>query len=41
LNDPATADRMAHEGRRRVAERFGADRMVADHLALYRELLGT
>ena len=39
LDDPATADRMAQEGRRRVAERFGADRMVADHLALYRELL--
>jgi glycosyltransferase involved in cell wall biosynthesis len=41
LNDPATAERLAHEGRRRVAERFGADRMVADHLALYRELLAT
>jgi glycosyltransferase involved in cell wall biosynthesis len=39
LNDPATADRMAKEGRRRVVGRFGADRMVADHLALYRELL--
>jgi hypothetical protein len=35
------AERMATEGRRRVAERFGADRMVADHLALYRELLAT
>jgi glycosyltransferase involved in cell wall biosynthesis len=41
LNNPATAYNMAHEGRRRVAEHFGADRMVADHLALYRELLGT
>ena len=41
LNDPPTAERMANEGRRRVTERFGADRMVADHLALYRELLGT
>ena len=40
LNDLATAARMATEGRRRVAERFGADRMVADHLALYQELLG-
>jgi len=41
LNDPVTAERLANEGRRRVTERFGADRMVADHLALYRELLGT
>jgi glycosyltransferase involved in cell wall biosynthesis len=40
LRNPAAAERMATEGRRRVAERFGADRMVADHLALYQELLG-
>jgi glycosyltransferase involved in cell wall biosynthesis len=40
LRNPAAGERMATEGRRRVAERFGADRMVADHLALYRELLG-
>ena len=41
MSEPETAERMANEGRRRVAERFGADRMVADHLALYRELLAT
>ena len=31
---------MAEEGRRRVAERFGSARMIADHVALYQELLG-
>jgi glycosyltransferase involved in cell wall biosynthesis len=41
LKSPETAERMAREGRQRVASRFGADRMVAAHLALYRELLGT
>ncbi len=30
---------LAEEGRRRVAEHFGRARMVADHLALYRELV--
>ena len=30
---------LAEEGRRRVAERFGRARMVADHVALYRELV--
>ena len=33
------ASRLAEEGRRRVAERFGRARMVADHLALFRELV--
>jgi glycosyltransferase involved in cell wall biosynthesis len=41
LGNRATAQSMAQEGRRRVVERFGADRMVAEHLALYRDLLGT
>jgi hypothetical protein len=31
---------MAEEGRRRVAERFGYERMLADHRSLYQELLG-
>lgn len=30
---------LAEEGRRRVAERFGSARMIADHVALYQELL--
>ncbi len=33
------AGRLAEEGRRRVAERFGRARMVADHIALFRELV--
>jgi glycosyltransferase involved in cell wall biosynthesis len=41
LSNRATAESMAQEGRRRVVGRFGADRMVADHLALYRELPGS
>lgn len=40
LADPQVSARMAHEGRRRVTERFGSARMLADHVALYRELLG-
>ncbi len=39
ISEPVVATRLAHEGRRRVALRFGHDRMVADYLALYRELL--
>jgi glycosyltransferase involved in cell wall biosynthesis len=35
----ALATRLAEEGRRRVAERFGKARMVADYVALYGELL--
>ena len=34
------AANLAQEGRRRVTERFGRARMVADHRALYRELVG-
>lgn len=30
---------LAEEGRRRVTERFGRARMIADHVALYQELL--
>ncbi|MGH9105493.1 MAG: glycosyltransferase [Acidimicrobiales bacterium] len=40
LSDPAGQARLAYEGRRRVAERFGQARMVGEHLELYRELLG-
>ena len=40
LADRPGARALAEEGRRRVAKRFGQDRMVADHLVLYRELLG-
>lgn len=40
LDDPSAARRLAEEGRRRVAARFGQQRMVADHRDLYRELLG-
>jgi len=40
LGDPQGSARMAQEGRRRVTVRFGSARMVADHLSLYRELLG-
>jgi glycosyltransferase involved in cell wall biosynthesis len=39
LSNGATPESMAQEGRRRVVGRFGAQRMVADHLALYQELL--
>jgi glycosyltransferase involved in cell wall biosynthesis len=40
LAEPVVAARLAREGRRRVTERFGRARMLADHLALYHELLG-
>ena len=40
LGAPEVAARMALEGQRRVIARFGADRMLADHLAVYEELLG-
>jgi len=40
LVDPALRDRMGAAGRRRVAELFSVDRMVDEHVALYRELLG-
>ena len=39
VSEPGLAMRLAEEGRRRVAERFGQARMVADYAALYRELL--
>jgi glycosyltransferase involved in cell wall biosynthesis len=34
-----TATRLASAGRARVAERFGYERMLADHRSLYEELL--
>lgn len=40
LAEPQVAKLMAQEGRRRVVERFGSGRLLADHSALYRELLG-
>ena len=40
ISEPVAANRLAEEGRRRVALRFGGDRMVADYVTLYRELLG-
>lgn len=40
LAEPESSARMALEGRRRVTERFGSARVLADHLGLYRELLG-
>ena len=39
LAEPVLAAGLAREGRHRVAERFGRDRMLADHRALYTELL--
>jgi glycosyltransferase involved in cell wall biosynthesis len=39
LAEPVLAAGLAREGRLRVAERFGRARMLADHHALYRELL--
>ncbi len=41
LAQPQVAQVMAEEGRRRVAERFGSGRLLADHRALYSELLGS
>jgi len=41
LAHPQEAARMAAEGRRRVAQRFGQARLVEDHRQLYRELLGS
>jgi glycosyltransferase involved in cell wall biosynthesis len=41
LVNPEEAGRLAQQGRRRVAERFGRARMIADHVLLYKELLGT
>jgi glycosyltransferase involved in cell wall biosynthesis len=40
LDHRELADRLAQEGRQRVAERFGRARMLADHRSLYQELLG-
>ena len=39
LSDPAAALSLAAEGRRRVVERFGQERMVAEHRELYAELV--
>ena len=41
LAQPQVAKLMAQEGRRRVVERFGSGRLLADHRALYRDLLGS
>jgi glycosyltransferase involved in cell wall biosynthesis len=40
LAQPQVSKVMAQEGRRRVVERFGSGRLLADHRALYSELLG-
>jgi glycosyltransferase involved in cell wall biosynthesis len=40
LADRQLATRLAEEGRRRVVDRFGRARMIADHIALYQEVLG-
>jgi glycosyltransferase involved in cell wall biosynthesis len=40
VSESQLATRLAEEGRRRVAERFGRARMVSDYLALYSQLLG-
>jgi glycosyltransferase involved in cell wall biosynthesis len=40
LAQPQVAKLMAQEGRRRVAARFGSGRLLADHSALYSDLLG-
>jgi glycosyltransferase involved in cell wall biosynthesis len=39
IHQPELAARMAEEGRRQVAQRFGQANMVASHVALYQELL--
>lgn len=39
IAEPEVAMRLALEGRKRVAERFGYQRMLADHRSLYQELL--
>ena len=41
IDEPGVARQLALEGRRRVSERFGQERMLAEHAALYRELLGS
>jgi glycosyltransferase involved in cell wall biosynthesis len=40
IADPETSGRMAEAGRLRVTARFGYERLLADHRALYEELLG-
>ncbi|HMK97672.1 MAG TPA: glycosyltransferase [Acidimicrobiales bacterium] len=40
LAEPGSVAQLAQEGRRRMIERFGYERMLADHAALYRDLLG-
>jgi glycosyltransferase involved in cell wall biosynthesis len=39
LGDPGLRARMGEAGRARVSELFSVDRMVDEHVALYRELL--
>jgi glycosyltransferase involved in cell wall biosynthesis len=39
LDDTALRERLGNAGRERVTARFTLDRLVADHVALYRELL--
>jgi glycosyltransferase involved in cell wall biosynthesis len=40
VSEPETSGRMAEAGRLRVAARFGYERLLAEHRALYEELLG-
>jgi len=40
MAQPAESGRMAAEGRRRVAQRFGREHMLDEHRDLYNELLG-
>ncbi len=40
IAQPEASRRLAEAGRLRVAERFGYERLLADHQALYEELLG-
>jgi len=39
LRDPMQRERYGHAGRRSIAENFSAERMSADYLALYQEVL--
>jgi glycosyltransferase involved in cell wall biosynthesis len=41
LEDPALRRRLGEAGRQRVLTEFSVERMIAKHIALYREILGT
>jgi glycosyltransferase involved in cell wall biosynthesis len=41
LEDPALRERLGEAGRQRVLTDFSAEKMIAKHAALYREILGT